>query len=172
MSLSLQHSRVGPTRAGHFGLRAQAEVTDARKAWLAPRMPGLSGLASFQVVNGPSGGYPLTTCRGHLNERTVLNAKRLPYLLVLLLISALVDDTWAVAPDSPFASAAEDNDEYLPAQRRPQEELITLGQWPPFVCLEAQPADLSAVQARLPSGPNPATPFTPQPLYAFMSLRI
>ena len=100
-----------------------------------------------------------------------MNAKRLAYLLLLLLISAQVDDVWAVSPASPSAPLADD-DEYLPAQRRPQEELIALGQGLPFVGLKAQPADLSVVQKRPRSGSSPATPFTPQPLYAFMSLRI
>ena len=100
-----------------------------------------------------------------------MNAKRLPYLLLLLLISAQVDDAWPVAPSSQSAPLADD-DEYLPAQRRPQEAQSALGQGLPFVGLKAQPADLSAVQKRPPSGSNPATRFTPQPLYAFMSLRI
>jgi hypothetical protein len=100
-----------------------------------------------------------------------LNAKRLAYLLLLLLISAQVDDVWAVAPASPSAPLADD-DEYLPAPRRPQEEQIAVGKWLPFVGRKAQPADVPVVPKRPPSGSNPATPFTPQPLYAFMSLRI
>jgi hypothetical protein len=100
-----------------------------------------------------------------------LNAQRLAYLLLLLLISAQVDDVWAAAPASPSAPLADD-DEYLPAQRRPQEEQVALGQRLPFVGLKAPPADLSAAQKRPPSGSNPARPFTPQPLYTFMSLRL
>ena len=100
-----------------------------------------------------------------------MSANRLPYLLLLLLISAQVDDVWAVAPASPSAPLADD-DEYLPAQRRPQEELIAPGQGLPFVGLHAQPADLPVAQKRPPSGSNPATPFTPQPLYAFLPLRL
>jgi hypothetical protein len=100
-----------------------------------------------------------------------LNAKRLAYLLLLLLFSAQVDDIWAVAPASPSAPLADD-DEYLPAQPRPQEEQIALGQGLPFVGLKAQPADLPVVPKRPPSGPNLATPFTPEPLYAFVSLRL
>jgi hypothetical protein len=101
-----------------------------------------------------------------------LNAKRRAYFLLLLLISAQLDDAWAAAPASPSAPIAEDNDEYLPAQRRPQEEEIALGQELPFACLKAQPADSPVAQQRLSSRSNPATPFTPQPLFAFMSLRI
>ena len=99
-------------------------------------------------------------------------AKRPAYFLFLLLISAQFDDAWAAAPASPSAPLADDKDEYLPAQRRPQEEQIALSQWSPSGWLKAQPADSSVVQRRLPSGSNPATPFTPQPLYAFMFLRI
>jgi hypothetical protein len=101
-----------------------------------------------------------------------LNAKRPAYLLILLLISAQLDDTWAAAPGSPSAPIAEENDEYLPAQQRPQEEQIALGQEVPFAGLKTQPADSPVAQKRLSSGSNPATPFTPQPLFAFMSLRI
>jgi hypothetical protein len=100
-----------------------------------------------------------------------LSANRLAYLLLLLLISAQVDDVWAATPASPSAPLADD-DEYLPAQQRPEEEQIALGQGLPFVGLRAPPADLPVAQKRPPSGPNPATPFTPQPLYAFMSLRL
>ena len=100
-----------------------------------------------------------------------MNAKRLPYLLLLLLISAQVDDAWPVAPSSQSAPLADD-DEYLPAQQRPEEEQIASGQWLPFVGLKAQPADLPVVPKRPPSGSTPATPFAPQPLYAFLPLRI
>jgi hypothetical protein len=108
----------------------------------------------------------------HLNPRTALNAKRPAYFLLLLLISAQLDDGWAAAPASPSAPLVDDDDEYLPAQRRPQEEQIALGQWLPFAGLKVQPADSAVVQKGLSSRSNPATPFTPQPLYAFMSLRI
>jgi hypothetical protein len=101
-----------------------------------------------------------------------LKAKRLAYFLLLLLISAQLDDAWAAAPASPPAPIAEENDEYLPAQRRPQDEQIALAHWPPFAGLKAQPADLSVAQKCPPSGPNPAPPFAPKPLLAFMPLRI
>jgi hypothetical protein len=101
-----------------------------------------------------------------------LNAKRAAYFLLLLLISAQLDDAWAAAPASLSVPIAEENDEYLPAPRQPQEEQIPLGQWLPLAGLKVQPADSSVVQKRLSSRSNPATPFAPQPLYAFMSLRI
>jgi hypothetical protein len=101
-----------------------------------------------------------------------LNAKRLAYFLLLLLISAQIDDVWDAAPTSSSASLVDDNDEYLPAQRRPQEEQIALAQWPPLVDMKAQAADWSVVHKCPPSGPDPAPPFTLQPLFAFMPLRI
>src|SRR5262245_25165482 len=94
-----------------------------------PRHPGL-GTADRSCPGRLSTAHPgdiLRSC-GHLNPRTVLNAKRPAYFLLLLLISAQLDDAWAAALASPSAPIAEDNDEYLPAQRRPQEEETALGQ--------------------------------------------
>jgi hypothetical protein len=96
--------------------------------------------------------------------------KRLPYFLVFLLISAQVDDAWAVASDLPSAPVADDNDEYLPAQRGFRDEQSS-GQETAFVGIERRSADCSFVgRARFEW--NLTTPFTPRPLYVFMSLQI
>ena len=97
---------------------------------------------------------------------------RLAYLLILLLISALVDDFWAAAPVLPSAPLADDDDEYLPPQRRPQEGECPPHQKPAFVGLQPQTTDFSLVRRGLPSEWNLTTPFTPPPLYVFTSLQI
>ena len=60
--------------------------------------------------------------------------------LVLLVFWALVDDFWAAAPVLPSAPLAED-DEYLPAQRRPQEDECPPHHKPVFVGLQPRAAD-------------------------------
>jgi hypothetical protein len=96
--------------------------------------------------------------------------KRLAYLLLLLLISAQVDDTWAVAPVSPSAPLADD-DEYLPSQWRAQEECPPR-QGPVLVGLEPQTADLPLVRRGVPLEWGRTTPFAPPSLYVLMSLQI
>jgi hypothetical protein len=98
---------------------------------------------------------------------------RLVYLLILLLMSAQVDDWWAVTPDSPSAPlAADDNDEYLPSQLRTQGDQSSSLQKPVFDGLKPQTADFSLVRRGVPSGWNLSSPFAPPPLYVFMSLQI
>jgi hypothetical protein len=97
--------------------------------------------------------------------------KRLPYLLILLL-TAQADDYWAVAPVLPSAPLADDNDEYLPAQRRPQEQRPFSRQKPVFEAVTPPDADFSFVPRGVPSEWNLTTPFGPPPLYVFLSLRI
>jgi hypothetical protein len=96
---------------------------------------------------------------------------RLAYLLILLLISAQVDDSWAPVPVGPFAPQADD-DEYLPSPQRPQEEVCSPHQKPVFAGLKPQTAELPLVRRGVPSEWNLTTPFTPPPLYVFMSLQI
>jgi hypothetical protein len=96
---------------------------------------------------------------------------RLAYLLILLLISAQVDNSWAGVPVLPSAPQADD-DEYLPSPQRPQQEECSPHQKPVFAGLKPQIADLPLVRRGVPSAWNLTTPFTPPPLYAFMSLQI
>jgi hypothetical protein len=98
--------------------------------------------------------------------------KRLAYLLVLLLISAQVDDYWAVAPVSSFAPLADDNDEYMPPQRRTQGEEHSSHQKPVFVGLKPEIADFPLARRGVPPERDLTTPFAPPPLYVFMSLQI
>ena len=98
--------------------------------------------------------------------------KRLAYLLILLVISAQVDDAWAVDPVLPSASLAEDNDEYLPARRRPGEELSFSRQEQALDRLPPQTANFSALRRSLPTEWDLTAPFAPSPLYVFMSLQM
>jgi hypothetical protein len=100
--------------------------------------------------------------------------KRFAYLLILLLLSAQVDDAWAVPPVLPSAPLVDDNDEYLPAQRRPWEEKSASGQGQMFATrLKSLTADFPPVQRGVvPFEWNLTTPFTPPLLYVFMSLQI
>ena len=97
---------------------------------------------------------------------------RLAYLLILLLISALVDDFWAAAPVLPSAPLAEDDDEYLPSQRRPQEGECPPHQKPAFVGLQPRTAAFPLVRRGVPSERNLTTPFTSPPLDVLTSLQI
>jgi hypothetical protein len=47
--------------------------------------------------------------------------KQIAYLLIVLLMSAQVDECWAVAPFAPPAPLT-DNDEYLPLERQRRED--------------------------------------------------
>jgi hypothetical protein len=96
--------------------------------------------------------------------------KQFAYLLILLLLAAQADDLWAVAPVLPSAPLADD-DEYLPPQRRPQEEPVVHKE-SAAVGLRHQTAGFPLVRRGLPSEWNLTTPFTPPPLYVFMSLQI
>jgi hypothetical protein len=95
----------------------------------------------------------------------------LPYLLVLLLTLALVDDTWAGTPDLPSAPLTDDNDEYLttwPPSRggtsSPRHGLPAHGLHP----RTAEP--FSGRESVLSEGRT--APFVSALLYVFMSLQI
>jgi hypothetical protein len=96
---------------------------------------------------------------------------RLAYLLLLLLISAQVDNYWAAAPLVPSAPQADD-DEYLPSPQRPQEEECSPHQKPVFAGLKPQTVNLPLVRRGVTSERNVTPPFTPPPLYVFMSLQL
>jgi hypothetical protein len=101
-----------------------------------------------------------------------LQMKRLAYFLFLLLIWAQVDDFCASAPVLPSAPLASDDDEYLPAQRRPQKKASSSDQKPMFAALKAQTADCPPVRRGVPSAWNLTTPSALPSLYVFMSLQI
>jgi hypothetical protein len=94
------------------------------------------------------------------------------YLLLLLLPVSQVDDTLAVTPISSVAGLAPDNDEYLPVQRRPREEESASDQGLLLVWLKSPLAACLLVARAVPFNRASRTPFTPPPLYAFMSLQI
>src|SRR5262245_23060871 len=87
--------------------------------------------------------------------------KRLCYLLILLLVSAGVDDTWSAAPDLPSVQLADDNDEYMPAQRRPRGEQPSSCQEPACNGLKPQTADCSVARMGVPPERDLTTPFAP-----------
>ena len=97
----------------------------------------------------------------------------LPYLLILLVSSADLDDTWAFAtPDPSDDAQAAENNEYLRAPSRPEDR---------FTGADESPAGPTAAPpAALRDGLPSATPLTPPPagpalatpsLYVFMSLQ-
>jgi hypothetical protein len=99
--------------------------------------------------------------------------RRLAYFLILLLLSAQVDDAFAVAPVLPSAPVAGDDDgEYLPSKPRRLEQESLPDKEPAFDGLKAETADFPLVRRGVPSERNLTTPFTPAPLYVFMSLRL
>jgi hypothetical protein len=100
--------------------------------------------------------------------------KRFAYLLVLALLWVQVDDAWAVVPVTPSAPLANDvDDEYLPSQRRSeQEEASSARQNRLFVSREPQVADFPPVRRGALLERGLTTPFTAPPLYLLMSLQI
>jgi hypothetical protein len=98
--------------------------------------------------------------------------KRLAGLLLLfLLVSAQVDETWAAAPFSPSAPPADD-DEYLPSPQRPQGPECSPSQEWVLAGLGPQAADLPVVRSGVLLGRGLTAPFAPPPLYVLMSLQI
>ena len=104
-------------------------------------------------------------------QGTGLQMKRLSYPLIFLLMSAQVDDTWAsvVLPSAPLAA---DNDEYLPAQRPPRGEQPSSRAKLVFDVVRPWMVPFPLVPGSGPAECNLTTPFTPPPLYVFMSLQI
>jgi hypothetical protein len=96
---------------------------------------------------------------------------RLAHLLILLVIWSLVDDYCVGVPVFPSVPLADD-DEYLPSPQRSLEEACSPHQKPVFAGLKPQTADFPLVRRGVPSEWDLTTPFTPPPLYVFMSLQI
>jgi hypothetical protein len=98
--------------------------------------------------------------------------KQLGYLLILLSFWVQVDDAWLTAVGSPSIVLADDDDEYLPAERQPRQEQsgfkVEVDKHRPLI----QATDFSTVRMDTPSEWSLTTPFTPPPLYVFMSLQI
>ena len=97
--------------------------------------------------------------------------KPLACFLILLLVSAPVDDALVAAPVLPSAPVADDTDEYLPAQARtrgePSSRMQAVADAPNLPA-----ADIHFDPKGSPAGWTLTTPFAPSPLYVFMSLQI
>jgi hypothetical protein len=98
--------------------------------------------------------------------------KRLAPLLVLLLISAQVDDFYPATTISGSVPVAEDDNEYLPGRRPVLEEQVISGLGPMLVGLKPKTPSFSVVRRGAPSDWKLTTPFTPLPLHFFTSLQI
>jgi hypothetical protein len=100
--------------------------------------------------------------------------KRIAYFLILLVITDLVDDAWAVASVLPGTSLAADDDyddEYLPAQQQSGRDR-SLSRQPVFLGWNPRTAELSSGRRGLPVGWDLTARFAPPPLYVLMSLQI
>jgi hypothetical protein len=98
--------------------------------------------------------------------------KQLAYILMLLLLSAQVEDAWVAALELPSDSLADDSDEYLPAQRQPRHEQSGFKVQADKYQTLIQAIDFSVIRMGVPPEWNLTKPFTPPPLYVFMSLQI
>jgi hypothetical protein len=98
--------------------------------------------------------------------------KPIGYFLILLLLSAQLDDAWAAPPVLPSAPLGDDNDEYPPAQRRAEEEESSPRQQPVFNGLKPHIAALSFVARDVAVTWNLPTPLGPSLLSLFMILQI
>jgi hypothetical protein len=98
--------------------------------------------------------------------------KRMPYLLVALLLCAQFDDAWVAAPVSSSAAVVDDSDNYLPAQRRPREEPPASLMRPAFASFTGAGENLSIAPGHLASELSHALSPAPATLCTFMSLQI
>jgi hypothetical protein len=97
--------------------------------------------------------------------------KGLACFLCFLMIWTQIDDCWVTA--LPLSSATQDDDdEYLPAPAGPHGVECSAHVKPVFVRLKPQAADFSLPRLDERHEWNLTSPFTPPPLYAFMSLQI
>jgi hypothetical protein len=101
-----------------------------------------------------------------------MQMKWLTFLLILLLISAQIDDVWAVVLDLPSAPLDDDNDEYLPAPRQLRGDQSSSRQQPVLGALKPRTADFPLAPGSVPSERNLTTPVAPPILYVFMSMQI
>src|SRR5437870_20552 len=93
------------------------------------------------------------------------------YFLLLLLLSAQADDVWAVAPISPSAPLADD-DEFLVPDSRPCAERSSCREKSMRSRIGPRPEVWSVVGWGMPSEWKLTSPFVHPPLYVFMSLQI
>jgi hypothetical protein len=100
--------------------------------------------------------------------------KQLPYLLTLLLFLAQVDDTWAITPVLPSAPLAQvdDDDEYIPSERRTEGEEPSARQTPSLQGLKTQSVKFSIGRTGVARAWDLATLRARPSLYIFMSLQI
>jgi hypothetical protein len=97
--------------------------------------------------------------------------KKFACLLILLTVWGRVDDYLAVAPVLPSAPLADDDDEFLLAQCRSRADQSS-DQEPVFAGPKRRTAHSSSLRSGLPAERDLTKPFTPPPLYLFMSLQI
>jgi hypothetical protein len=89
------------------------------------------------------------------------------------LISAKVDNAWAVAPAVPSAPLTDDDDDqYLPPQRRPEEAESSPRHQPAFLGPKSEATGRPSARRGGPPGRGLTMPFAPRPLYVLMSLQI
>jgi hypothetical protein len=96
--------------------------------------------------------------------------KWVPYILILLLVSAQVDDSWTFAAPGESFQFNPDNDEYLPSQKPTWEEESSSRRQPVLVVVNRRLANISLFRLAAPATWHLATPVTDS-LY-FMSLQI
>jgi hypothetical protein len=102
-----------------------------------------------------------------------MRLKRFPYLLIVLLLSASFDDTWAAATaDTRDDVQSSEDDEYPPASRHTQAGRKRLEDLPSPAAPHSRPAGRSPADPspRHPTATPPA-PSGPPLLYVLMSLQ-
>ena|SRR6516162_3996903 len=99
--------------------------------------------------------------------------KRGGYFLILLLLSAPIDDTWVIDSVLSSPSMPDDDDEYLPREQEKCEQEPVTCQRQPFVYAHADySAPVSGDLSGKPfSGENLTSPFDRPLVYVFMSLQ-
>jgi hypothetical protein len=97
-----------------------------------------------------------------------------PYLLILLLIGAEVDDALAIVPSPSTGALAADNDEYLPAERQSEAKRSGWDQRPVLSGLISFDGlgCLSFSAWPMTRDWVAVAPFCPPSLFVFMSLQI
>jgi hypothetical protein len=98
--------------------------------------------------------------------------RRLGYLLILLVFSAQVDDTWGLTSVSTSVPLADEDNEYLASQETVTDQECSPRGKQVFARLKALTADLPPVGKDVRTAWNATAPFAPRSLYVYMSLLI
>src|SRR5262245_28155172 len=98
--------------------------------------------------------------------------KRIVCILITLLLSAQLDDAWAVVGVGPSAPVEGDSDEYPAAQRLDRGAKSTCRQVPAFAGWQPRASGRCVAPGAVQCERNPSNPLPPSLLLMFTSLQL